>query len=436
MSLELALLLLLILANGALSMSELALVSARKARLERRAQEGDRRARMALDLATRPGEFLATIQVGITLVGILAGAYGGATFAGPLAERLRQVPVLRGSADLVAMGVVVAGITFLSLVLGELVPKRLALLRPEGIASVVAGPMHVLSVLASPVVRLLSGATALVVRMLCVRPSAEPEVTEDEIRLLIAHGTRAGMFEEAERELLERVFRFADRRAYQLMTPRRDIVWLDLDDPPEVVVTKIAGHPFSRYPVAKGSLDNCLGFVRTRDLLDIALRRQPFDLKGCVRQPLLVPENTRAMAVLERFRSERTHIAMVIDEYGGIEGLITLNDILDAVLGDMPAVGEATEPPVIRREDGSWLVAGTVLIAELKELLGLPRLPGEERGDYRTLAGFVMRQLGRVPTSGDHFRWGGYRFEVVDMDGHQVDKVLVAPQGESFEGTP
>lgn len=434
MTLELAIILLLVLANGAFSMSEMAVVSARKARLEHRARAGDRRSRAALDLATNPADFLSTIQVGITLIGILAGAYGGATLAAPLAAELGRIPGLERSADLAAMGIVVGCITVLSLILGELVPKRLALTRPEAIAAAVARPMQLLAWLASPLVRLLSAASTLVLAILRVRPSAEPEITEDEIKLLIAKGAQAGMFEEAEREMLERVFRFADRRVHQLMTPRRKIVWLDVDDPPEAVAAKIAGQPFSRYPVAKGSLDNCLGFVRSRDLLDVALRREPFDLRSCLRQPLIVPENTQALVVLERFRDERTHIAMVIDEYGGVEGLVTLNDLLDAILGDMPAAGEAAEPPVVRREDGSLLVDGTLPVADLKELLAVAKLPGEERGAYRTLGGFVMHQLGKVPATGDRFDWGGHRFEVVDMDGHLVDKVLVVGVGGSNEG--
>lgn len=430
MTLELAVVLFLILANGAFSMSEIAVVSARKARLEHRAREGDRRARAALELATNPADFLSTVQVGITLVGVLAGAYGGATLAEPLAAKLREAPMLARSADLLALAIVVASITFLSLVLGELVPKRLALNRPEAIAAAVARPMRVVSLVVSPVVRLLSGSTALVLRLLRFRPSEEPEVTEDEIKLLIAQGTRAGMFEEAEREMVERVFRLGDRRVFQLMTPRRKIVWLDLDDPPDAIAAKIAANTFSRYPVGQGSLDDCVGFVRTRDLLDSALKTGAVDLRSCLRQPLLVPENTRALAVMERFRDSRTHIAMVIDEYGGIEGLVTLNDILEAILGDMPALGESAEPPAVRREDGSWLVDGTIPIADLKDILKVPRLPAEDRGDYRTLGGFVMHQLHRVPVTGDAFEWGGLRFEVVDMDGHLVDKVLITARPE------
>lgn len=426
MTVELAVVFLLVLANGAFSMSEMAVVSARKARLEHRARGGDRRARAALDLATDPADFLSTIQVGITLIGILAGAYGGATLAGPLAARLSQVPALAGSAELLAMAIVVASITVLSLVLGELVPKRVALAHPEAIAAAVARPMKTAARLAGPLVRLLSGASTAVLALLRVRPSADPEVTEEEIRLLIAKGVQAGMFEEAERAMLERVFRFADRRVHQLMTPRRKIIWLDVDDGAEAVAAKIAGQPFSRYPVARGSLDDCLGFVRTRDLLDMALQHRTFDLSRVLRQPLIVPENTRAMAVLERFRDERAHFALVVDEYGGVEGLVTLNDLLDAILGDMPGIGEAGEPPVVRRADGSWLVDGTLPAADLKELLACPKLPGEERGAYRTLGGLVMHQLGKVPATGDRFEWGGFRFEVVDMDGHLVDKVLIA----------
>ena len=426
MSLEIAIIFVLILTNGIFAMSEIAVVSSRKARLAKRARDGDAGAKVALDLAEHPGDFLSTVQVGISLIGIGAGAFGGATLTDALAARLAQVPAVARYAEPLALAVVVLAITYFSLILGELVPKRLALLGPERVASAVARPMRMLSVIAAPVVRVLSGSSSLVLKMLGARASEEPPVTEEEIKLLLAQGTQAGAFEAREQEIVERVFRFADRRLGSLMTPRTRVVWLDVHDSPEEIRRTIADSPFSRFPVGDGQLENCLGFVRTRELLDRVLAGEALDLQACLRQPLLLPENARALDVLERFKASGTHLAMVIDEYGGIHGLVTVNDVLEAIVGDMPTVGEVDEAAAVRRQDGSWLVDGAIPIEELRELVAVPRLPAEEKGAYRTLAGFVMQQLGRVPRTGDRFAWGAFTFEVVDMDGHQVDKVLVA----------
>lgn len=428
MSFELAFIVLLIVGNAVFAMSEIAVISSRKARLERHAREGRTGARAALELASKPTDFLATVQVGITLIGVLAGAYGGATVVDTLAARLQEVPALARYANALALGVVVAAITYFTLVIGELVPKRLALNHPERLAAALAKPMRLLAQVMKPLVRLLSGSTSVVLWLLRARPSSEPEVTEEEIKLLIAQGTKVGTFEVAEQEIVERVFRLGDRHVAQLMTPRRRIVWLDVNDSPQEIARKIVANPFSRYPVAEGSLDTCQGFVRTRDLLSGILAGGALDLRSCLRQPLLLPENTRMFTVMERFRSAGVHLAMVIDEYGGIEGLVTLNDVLEAIMGDMPAADEHSEPAVVRREDGSWLVDGSIPAADLKETLGLSRLPAEDRGGYRTVGGLVMHQLGRVPSTGDHFTFGGFRFEVVDMDGRLVDKVLISTE--------
>ena len=436
MSLEIVVILLLILTNGVFALSEIAVVSARKARLARRAEEGDAGAKAALELAEHPSDFLSTVQVGISLVGIGAGAFGGATLADGLALRLKDVPAVARYAEPLALAIVVVAITYFSLILGELVPKRLALLQPERLAAAMARPMRVVSVATRPLVRLLSGSAALVLRALGAKASEEPPVTEEELKLLLAQGTEAGMFEAREQEIVERVFSFADRRVGSLMTPRTRVVWLDVHDSAEEVRRTIAGSPFSRFPVADGQLENCLGFVRTRELLDRVLAGEPLDLRACLRQPLLLPENARALDVLERFKASGTHLAMVIDEYGGIEGLVTLNDVLEAILGDMPTSGEEGEPALLRREDGSWLVDGTIPIEELREQVELPHLPAEEKGAYRTLAGFVMQQLGRIPRTGDRVAWGAFTFEVVDMDGRQVDKVLISEKpGDRDQGT-
>jgi putative hemolysin len=319
-------------------------------------------------------------------------------------------------------------------VIGELVPKRLALNDPERIAVAVAGLMRALSVLASPLVRLLSFSTDLILQLLGVRPSLEPPVTEEEIKVLLEQGTEAGVFEAAEQDLVESVFTLGDRRASALMTPRHEVAWLDVEDPPEVLEQKIVACPYSRFPVAQGSLDNVLGEVDAKDLLARSLAGEAFNLRALVRKPLYVPEIMPALKVLEVFKQSGTQMAMVLDEYGSIQGLVTLTDILEAIVGDIPSAEELAEPPVMQREDGSWLLDGMLPIDEFKELFQLGDLPGEEQGLYQTLAGFVMSQIGRIPAPADHFEWAGFRFEVMDMDGARVDKVLVVPvYGETKE---
>ena len=403
------------------------MVSARKARLQQWANEGSRRAAAALKLAARPNDFLATVQVGITLVGVLAGAFAGATVSHSLAARLTRIELLAPHAEAIALVLVVVAITFVSLILGELVPKRLALLAPERVASLVARPMTLLSRAASPVVALLSGSTTLILRVLGAKPSGDPPVTAEEIRLLIGEGTEAGAFDPAEQQLIERVLRLDHRHLVTLMTPRRSLTWIDASDGAAEIARKLTATPFSRYPVARGELDDCLGYVDARDLAGRALAGEPVDLSSLTRQPLLVPENTRPLALLERFRTSGTHIAFVVDEYGGIEGVVTLNDLVAALVGDLPLPGERGEPSVVRRDDGSWLVDGTLSLEELRELVALPRHPGEERASFKTVGGFVTHLLGRIARTGDRTEWGEFRFEVVDMDGHVIDKVLLTP---------
>jgi putative hemolysin len=420
-------LLLLIIANGVLAMAEIAVVAARKTRLQQRANEGDAKVRAALELANAPTQFLSTIQMGITLVDILAGAFGGATIARGLAVRLGHISWLVPYSEAVALGLVVMVITYLSLVLGELVPKRLALHSPERIAAVVAPLMRLLSVLTASANRLLSASTELVLRGLGVRPATEPPVTEEEIIVLLEQGTRAGMFEKAERHMVESVFRLGDRRIGALMTPRTEIVWLDVDDSPEELRHKIAASAHSSFLLAQGSIDNILGLVDAKDIVARCLAGQAVDLRTLVRQPLLVPESMRALKLLELFKQLGAHTALVIDEYGALQGLVTLHDLLEAIIGEIRLAGQPAEPQIVQREDGSWLVDGLVPMDEFKEHFQLREVPGEEEGVYQTLGGFVMMRLGRIPSAGDHFDWHGFRFEVVDMDGYRVDKVLVAP---------
>jgi putative hemolysin len=422
---------LLILVNGLFALSEIAVVSARKTRLQQWAEAGNARARAALDLANNPNQFLATIQIGITLIGILAGAFGGATIARELSDILSDIPGLGPYSYPLSLALVVMVITYLSLIVGELVPKRLALNNPERLAMVVAAPMQVLSRVAYPVVHLLGVSTEFLLRLLGMKPSTEPPVTEEEIRALIEQGTQAGMFEEAEQEMVERVFRLGDRRVSAVMTPRTEIVWLDREAAAQEIRRTILESVHSRFLVAEGSLDNVLGVVHAKDLLAHILGEQVVDLAATIQQPLYVPESMRALKALELFKQSGTHIALVIDEYGGIQGLVTPSDILEAIVGDLPEAGEEVEPLAVQRADGSWLLDGMLPVDEFKDLFDLDELPGEDQGIYQTLAGFVIMQLGRIPTAADYFVWEGLKIEVVDMDGNRVDKVLATPTGDT-----
>jgi putative hemolysin len=425
---EIFILVVLILANGLFAMSEIAVVSARKTRLQQQAQEGNKKAQAALELANAPNQFLATIQIGITLVGIMAGAFGGATIAEELAGMLEQVPLLAPYGEAIGVGVVVLTITYFSLVVGELAPKRLGLNNAERIAARLAPFMRTLSHLASPVVRFLSLSTDLALRLLGVRPEQETPVSEEEIKLLLRQGTRAGVFEAAEEKMVERVFRLTDATVNALMTHRPDIVWLNLNDPVEETRRVVATGGHSRFPVARGDLDHVLGIVYARDLLADGLDGRPFELEATLRPALYLPESITALEAVQQLKVNRTDAALVIDEYGGFEGLLTIEDILEAIVGDIQAPGELVELEAVQREDGSWLLDGMLSIDEVKELLGIASLP-YEGSQYQTLGGLVMLCLERIPSTGDHFRCCGWRFEVVDMDHLRVDKVLAISEG-------
>jgi putative hemolysin len=425
--LQIAIIVLLILLNGLFAMAETALVSSRKARLRQRAEEGNKGARTALELADSPNRFLSTVQIGISLIGVLAGAFGGATIAEPLAGALRVVPVLAPYAGPIAFGIVVVGITYLSLILGELVPKRLALNGAEVVASRVAGPMRLLSMITSPVVWFLSFSTETVLRLLRVRPPAESPVTEQEVEILMEEGARAGVFEDEERDLVRSALQLDDRPVRELMTPRPKVVWLDADDPPEEIRRLVAESRNSYFPVARGDLDDLLGIASVKDAWTRQASGQSADLLGSLRPSPFVPEGAPATDALEAFKRSSLPLALVIDERGHIEGLITLSDVLEALVGDVPDEDEPTEEAIVQREDGSWLVDGLLAAEELKERLGLKELPREEEAEYQTVGGMVMDTLGRVPAEGDRFVWEGYSFEVLDMDGRRVDKVLASP---------
>jgi putative hemolysin len=428
---QIVVILVLIVANGFLAMAEIAVVSARKARLQQRAEEGDAGAKTALELANSPSRFLSTIQIGITLVGILAGAFGGALIAEQLAARLNRIAWVAPHGSAASLFIVVLAITYLSLIIGELVPKQIALNHAERISAAIAPFMRVLSGLGAPLVYLLSVSTQVVLRAFGIQPSAETSVTEEEIKLMIEQGTQEGVFEPTEQEMVERVFRLGDRTASALMTPRPEVVWLDPNEPPEAIQKKITADSHTHYPVAEGQIDRIIGLVNSKDLLSQNLSCRPIDLRSVLRPALFIPESMGAFDVLERLKQKRTHAAFVIDEHGGFQGLITTSDILEAIVGDIPMPDETEEADIIRREDGSWLVDGKVLADEIEELLQVNGLPFEEENLYQTLGGLVMAFLGRIPKSGDYFDWAGFRFEVVDMDGHRVDKVLIRASSQA-----
>ena len=416
---EIIIILAIILVNAIFVLSEMSVASSRKARLQQRINDGDRRANTVLQLIENPNLFLATVQIGITLVGVFVGAVGGARLAAPLSVRLATVPALAAYAGSLALGIVVVSITFVSIVLGELVPKRIALHNPERIAALLAGPMILVSKLFRPFVWILGKFTDFVLKMLGIEPGKEPPVTEEEIQLLIDQGTQAGVFEEAEQDMVEGVFSLADQRVYSLMTPRPDIVWMDVADSVEEIRQKLEQSQFSRFPVRQGSLDAIVGIVKARDLLVQSLNNEPIILKNLLKPAFFVPETMFASRALEVLKEKGTDMLLVIDEFGALQGLLTITDILEEIVGEM----ENEEPQATQRQDGSWLLDGMLEVDEFKEIFHLPVLPHED--EYETLSGFVMVSLGRVPQPTDRFEWHGLNFEVMDMDGRRVDKVLV-----------
>lgn len=422
---EIAILALLILLNGVFALSEISIVSSRRARLQGLAADGNAGAAVALELAAAPTQFLSTVQIGITLIGIVAGAFGGATLAQELTPFLESVPLIGAQAASVSFAIVVSVITFLSVVVGELVPKRLGLQNPERVAAAVARPMRFLSRIASPVVRLLSLATEGIMRLIGAPSTDSVPVSEEEIRILIQESAAAGIIEPEEREMVESVFRFGDLRVGRLMTPRTDIIWLDANASEAEIRAIVEHSAHTRFPVCDGELDRVLGIVRAKDLLARTWSGQPFDLRATLQDPLYLPETMPALRALERFKATGTHLGLLVDEFGGIEGLVTLINILETIVGDIPTSEEMAAPPVVQREDGSYLVDGMFLIDELKPILNIKAFPAELR--YNTLGGFVVTMLGQMPRVGASCVWEGYRFEVVDIDGLRVDKVLIEP---------
>ncbi len=425
-ALEIGFIILLVLLNGAFAMSELAIVSSRRSRLMALERRGSLGAEAALALADDPQRFLPTVQVGITLVGIFAGAFGGARLSGTLAEGIRLVPGIGPYSTEIAFTLVVVVITYLSLILGELVPKQVALRNPERVAVVVARPMAALSRISSPVVWVLSRSSAFVLRLFGPSIPGEQSVTEEEVKAVVAEGAQAGALEAEERHMIERVLRLADKPVRALMTPRNDLSWLDRSDTPAEIVAMLRASDVTRFVVADGRVDNVVGVVVAKDLLDQVLDGSAMSLDAALRQPLVLPDTLTALDALERMRGDRLGMALVMDEYGSFEGVVTDSDLLEAIVGDLSHTEPTEDGIAIERHDGSLLLDGSMPSDELRARLDLPQLPGA--GTYHTVGGLMLALLKRVPKEGDRIVWAGWRFEVMDMDGRRVDKVLASKE--------
>jgi putative hemolysin len=417
--LEIFIIFLLILVNGFFTMSETAVYASRRARLQHRANEGDNKARQALNLAENPNRFLPTVQIGITLIGVLTGAVGGAIISEALAAWMSRIPALEPYAKSTSLAIVVILITFFSMLLGELVPKRLALQNSEKIAASIAGFMTFFSSVIYPIVWVLEKLSNGVMKLLGIKPQKEPQVTEEEILVQLDQGTQAGVFEEAEQDMVEGVFSLSDRRVNSLMVPRTEIAYLDINDTVAETRRKIAEATYSRFIVCEDSLDNVIGVVSAKDVL-LADMKNGSDLKKLVSPPVFLPETAFGSRALEMFKKVDAEVMLVVDEFGVVQGLMTIVDLIEEIVGSV----SPEEPQATQRQDGSWLLDGMLSVDDFKEIFNIRKLPDEE--EYETLGGFVMTQLGHVPKAADTFEWNGLCFEVVDMDEKRVDKVLVS----------
>jgi putative hemolysin len=423
---EFVIVFLLIVLNGLLAMSELAVVSAKTSRLQQRAESGSEGARVALDLAAEPDRFLSTVQIGITFIGVGTGALGGAALAEPVGELIAKIPGIGATtATSIAGIVVVLGLTYLSLVIGELVPKRIALQRAEAMAILMSRPLRVMARITAPIVSVLAWSSDWVLTLIGQHGGDTQTVSEEEVHHLLREGREAGVFGRKETEMVAGVFDIGDRTAAELMTPRHRVAFLNLDDSPERNREVMQEVSHSHYPVYRGSTDNVEGLVSARELWQQALRNEPFNLEAVMTQPHFVPEIAPVLSVIEQMRASGTRDAIVVDEYGGVSGLITLTDVLSDVVGELDDSTNTGIKGSVRRDDGSWLLDGNLPAHETRELLDIDELPGEEEGHFETIGGFVMDQLGQIPSPGEHVTFAGYRIEVVDMDGNRIDKLLV-----------
>ncbi|MEH0194849.1 hypothetical protein SGCZBJ_25075 [Caulobacter zeae] len=429
--LALAVVLFLVLLNGVFAMSELAVVSARRARLQSQADRGDRGAKIALSLAEHPTRFLSAVQVGITLIGILAGAYGQATIAGALDKWLEPQPVIGPHSEIIATTIVVVGLTYVSVILGELVPKRLALIFPDTIARAMAPFLALVATVLRPFVTLLTVSTAAILKLMGVRDERNSGITSEEVETVLAEGADAGLIEPEERSMIQEVLRLGDRPVRVAMTPRRDLYWISLSDEPEAVLAEVRECPYSRIVVAmEGDLDGEIGVVLKKDLLDACLGGEPLDLRAHIQQPIAIPETMSLLRAMAVFKQTSLHVALVVDEFGSVQGVITPIDLLEMIAGDFPEDHDEGERRILRREDGSWLVDARLDIQELNDALGENF---EAEGGYHTVAGLILDRLGRIPAEGEILHLGAFDVEIVDMDGSRIDKVILKA-GKGREG--
>jgi putative hemolysin len=425
---EILIILLLVGLNGVFAMSELAIVSSRKTRLQAIARRGSPGATAALALQEDPKRFLPTVQVGITMVGIVAGVFGGSAIAGPLGDAMDGLPLLGRFAHEIAFTLVVVLITALNLVLGELVPKQVALRDPETIAIMVARPIAALSRATAPFVWVLSSLTSVILLSLRLNKPADQGITEEEVKAVVAESVETGALESEERHMIERVLRLADKPVRALMTPRTEVAWLDRGAAPQDIAAALRAHEVTRFIVADGSVDHVVGVVMAKDLLDQLLEGTPLALAPLLRQPIVLPDSLTALDALERLRTDRIGLALVLDEYGSFEGVVTASDLLEAIVGELGPAPESPKPGTLVRHDGSLLLDGMMASDELRARLDLPELP--HAGTYHTVGGLMLALLGRLPKEGDRIVWSGWRFEVLDMDGRRVDKVLALREEE------
>ncbi|HPR34764.1 MAG TPA: hemolysin family protein [Anaerolineaceae bacterium] len=412
--------------NAIFAMYEIAMVSSKKTRLVARAEDGQKGASVAMELLQDPDQqYLSAIQIMITMIDTLAGGIGGAQLSRPLAEVFKRVNWLAPFAEIAALIIVVIIITYFSIVLGELIPKRIAVSKPEDVVTKLSPMIRGLTNAVRPLTKLLSGSTNLGIKIFNIDVTREPAITEEELKGYIQEGRQTGVFDEAEQTMVDGVFRFTDRRVDAIMTPHTELDWINLDDDHDTIVKELMESNYSRMPIAHGDLDRSMGIINTKDLLGVDIHNPQFNLEDYLREPLFFPGNMEAVKAFEQFRQTGIHHALVLDEFGGVEGFVTLYDVLESIVGDIPLDEYDKDQDVVQRSDGTWLVDGLIPIDELKEIMDVDELPEEDKAGFQTLSGFVMNQLGRIPKTGSLFEWSHWRFEVVDMDGHRVDRVLV-----------
>lgn len=431
-ALEIIIILILIILTGYLSMAELAVVSVRKAKMQKYLEDGNKNAQIVFDLLEDPNEFLSTVQIGISLIGVLTGAFGGVTLAEPLSKLISFIPYH----DVISLVLVVVVTTYLTLVVGEIVPKVIALNDPERVSLKVAKSMVILSKISKPVSFVLAKSSSFLLWLMRIENRNDDAVTEEEIELMIKEGREEGTIEKEEEDIIKRVFKLDDQKVESIMTPRNEIIWIDLEDDRQINKVKIIESKRSIFPIAKGELDDFIGVVQAKDILSVMFSEEEFDVHKIVKEPLVVSEHLETLELLKEFKEnqEYVHMSLVVDEFGCVEGLITLNDLLEGIVGDIPGIDEEEEPQAIQRDDGTWLIDGRYQIDRFKKLFDYNQpLPDEEEDNYTTLAGFILSLSGKIPNEEDKYEHERFIFEIIDIDGHQIDKVLVTDLGPEEE---